>query len=184
MVATEERQLAQQAAQRAAHGQVGFQHFAGGADLQSAAPDHDVHRQGWRVHGYLDAASLQRTQRGFGIGIQGEGVVERGFQRTAGERLEGIERRQVHAAILAAKPARPARPFARFMQARGGLDGVLPSRRRETVMRQTRLPRSSEMIARITNTTNSTHAMLVAAPAMPLKPSTAAIRAMTKKMMA
>ena len=68
--------------------------------------------------------------------------------------------------------------------ARRGLDGVLLSRRRETVTRQTRLPRSSEMIARITNTTNSTHAMLVAAPAMPLKPSTAAIRAMTKKMMA
>ena len=62
--------------------------------------------------------------------------------------------------------------------------GVLPSRRGETVMRQTRLPRSSEMIARITKTTNSTHAILVAAPAMPLKPSTAAMSAMTKKMTA
>jgi hypothetical protein len=50
--------------------------------------------------------------------------------------------------------------------------------------RQTRLPPNSDTTARIRNTTNRIQAMLVAAPAMPENPSTAAMMAMTKKTMA
>src|SRR5690606_14393953 len=49
---------------------------------------------------------------------------------------------------------------------------------------QTRLPRKNEIAASTRNTTNRIQAMLLAAPAIPLKPSTAAIRAMTRKMTA
>src|SRR5690606_38364208 len=48
------------------------------------------------------------------------------------------------------------------------------ARRVKHACRQTRLPRSSDTTARIRNTTNRIHATLLAAPAMPEKPSTAA----------
>src|SRR5690606_27833443 len=78
-----------------------------------------------------------------------------------------------------------ARGLRRSYKVRVTKDGpVLAGPSVHTYRRQTRLPRSSETTARIRKTTNRIQAMLLAAPAMPENPSTAAMTAITKNTMA
>src|SRR5690606_40215355 len=120
------------------------------------------------------AAAVQRAERGAGVRIKLERPLERPLQGAPGERLERRQRgarfghRGIVAAAAPAATKKPAVSGGPFRSPRGQGHTLGPR------------PRMSETTATIRKMTNRIQAMLVIAPAMPLKPSTAAMMARTK----
>ena len=92
--ALEERQLRDQATERAAHAEVGFARHVGRADDQAFAFHADFRGQRGRFDRELDAAAVERLERGARVGIQRERAIERGLERTPGV-LAPVEGRAV-----------------------------------------------------------------------------------------
>ena len=93
VVATEHRQLPEQAGQRAAHAEVGFASGIERADPQRVALDPHFQRQRRRLDLQRDAASVQRAQRRLRIRIERErGLSAASSARPAGcFQLNGVE---------------------------------------------------------------------------------------------
>ena len=86
VVALEERQLREQAAERAAHAEVGFARRVDRADHQAFAVHADLQRQRRRCRrASCDAAAVERAQAVAGVGIERERAVERGLERAPGD---------------------------------------------------------------------------------------------------